>query len=171
MLSTTPVVSLSDEALLDELALWAEVRRRADARTAELAAEVKARSDRELGYSGLAQGKGARTAEILVQQITGLSKTEASAVVRVGSRPGFLEAARPEELGVAKVDAVRRGLGDASEGVSEDDLRGAAERLVEDAPHLTVEGWRLGRGLRATSWTRRTSPLVTGSSATSGICG
>ncbi len=92
MISSTPVSSLSGEALLAELAACAEVRRRADARAAELAGEIKARSDRSLGYAGLAQGKGARMAEILVQQVTGLSKQEAAAVVRVGSRAGFLDA-------------------------------------------------------------------------------
>ncbi len=46
---------------------------------------------------------------------------------------------RPEELGVAKVDAVRHGLGETSEVVSAEDLRMAAERLAEDAPYVTVE--------------------------------
>ncbi len=60
-------------------------------------------------------------------------------MVRVGSRADFLDAVRPEELGVAKVDAVRHGLGETSEVVSAEDLRMAAERLAEDAPYVTVE--------------------------------
>jgi hypothetical protein len=122
-------------------------RRRWDAYMALLAARIKVLSDHELGYSGLAQSKGARTAEILVQQVTGLSKAESAAVVRVGSRAEFLDAVKPEDLGVAKVDAVRRGLGDATDAVGADDLRMAAERLAEDAPHLSVED--LGAHARA----------------------
>jgi hypothetical protein len=37
------------------------------------------------------------------------------------------------------VDAVRRGLGEASESVTEDALRAAAERLAGHAPHISVE--------------------------------
>jgi hypothetical protein len=139
MFSPDRIAAMSDQQLVDALASCAEERRRIDADVARLSGEIKVRSDRALGYSGLAQQKGARTTEILVQQVTGLSRTEAAAVVRVGSRPDFLESVTPDELGVAKVDAVRRGLGEASESVSEDDLRAAAERLAGHAPHLSVE--------------------------------
>jgi hypothetical protein len=140
MLSPERLTAFSNDELLNELRLRAEQRRRIDAECAQLAGEINTRSAQELGYSGLAQSKGARTAEILVQQMTGLSRVEAAAVVRVGSRPAFLHTVKPEDVGVAKVDAVRRGLGEVSEGVSEDALRSAAERLAVDAPYLNVEG-------------------------------
>ncbi len=139
MLTAEEVATLPPDAALSELERAGAEKRRWDAYVALLAGRVKQLSDRELGYAGLAQGRGARTAEILVQQVTGLSKQESSAVVRVGSRAEFLDAVRPEDLGVAKVDAVRRGLGEATEDVSGDDLRIAAERLASDAPHLSVE--------------------------------
>ena len=110
-----------------------------DARSAELAGEIKARSSFEAGYSGLAQSKGARTAEMLVQQTTGLSKAESSALVRVGSKPEFLAPISTGVLGVAKVDAVRGGLGVPSESVTADDLLLAATRVAEESRELTVE--------------------------------
>jgi hypothetical protein len=110
-----------------------------DARAAEIAGEIKARSDFSLGYSGLAQAKGACTAEILVQQTTGLSRAESNALVRVGSKPEYLAPVSAEILGVAKVDAVRGGLGVPTESVSEDDLLLAAVRVADEVRELTVE--------------------------------
>jgi hypothetical protein len=139
MMTAAEVAVLLPDAALAELRRASDEKRRWDAYVALLAGRVKELSDRELGNAGLAQSKGARTAEVLVQQLTGLSKHEAAAAVRVGSRAGFLESVRPEDLGVAKVDAVRRGLGEASAAVSEDELRSAAERLAAEAPQVSVE--------------------------------
>ncbi len=139
MISTTPARELSDTALLSELEQCAELRRRVDARVAELAGEVKARSSFEAGYAGLAQSKGARTPEVLVQQTTGLSKAESNALVRVGSKPDFLAPVDAGVFGVAKVDAVRGGLGVPTESVTADDLLLAATRVAEEARDLTVE--------------------------------
>lgn len=137
--SPDSITTMSDQQLVDALEKCAAERRRIDAAVARLSGEIKLRSDHALGHAGLAQQLGARTPEILVQQLTGLSRGEAAAVVRVGSRPEFLDSVDPGDLGVAKVDAVRRGLGDTSGSVSESDLRGAAERLAGDAKLLSVE--------------------------------
>ncbi len=139
MFSSAPVAQLSDEALLADLAACAEMRRRVDARSAELAGEVKARSSFEAGYAGLAQSKGARTAEILIQQTTGLSKAESNALVRVGSKPEFMAPLSAGVFGVAKVDAVGGGLGVPTESVTADDLLLAATRVAEETRDLTVE--------------------------------
>lgn len=138
-MTSAEVAALLPDAALVELRRASAEKRRWDAYVALLAGRVKELSDRELGYSGLAQSKGARTAEVLVQQVTGLSKQESIAVVRVGSRARFLDAVRPEDLGVAKVDAVRKGLGDVTEAVDESVLRTAAERLAAEAPQVSVE--------------------------------
>src|SRR4051812_28977259 len=75
---------LSDSELMDEQRTLAAIRRRIDARSAELADAIAFRSRRELGHSGLAQRLGARTPEKLVQTLTGSSYREAQTLVRVG---------------------------------------------------------------------------------------
>ena len=79
-----PTDGLSDAELMDEQRTMAEVRRRVDARSAELADAIAYRSRRELGHSGLAQRLGARTPEKLVQTLTGSSFREAQTFIRVG---------------------------------------------------------------------------------------
>ncbi len=79
-----PADGLSDAELMDEQRALAEVRRRVDARSAELADAIAYRSRRELGHSGLAQRLGARTPEKLVQTLTGSSFREAQTLIRVG---------------------------------------------------------------------------------------
>ena len=75
---------LSDAELVETQRRLAEGRRRLDALSARSAAMIARRSRPELGHDGLAQRTGARTPQALVQQITGLSKREASALVAVG---------------------------------------------------------------------------------------
>src|SRR6185437_7737672 len=95
----------------------AELRRRVDAWSASVAAEIARRSRRELGDDGLAQRHGARTPELLVQHLTGTSAREAHAMVRVGS---LIESASPltsvgaavadGTLSLDAADAIRSGL-------------------------------------------------------------
>ena len=47
--------------------------------------EIGRRSARDLGYDGLAQRRGARNAEDLVQKLTGTTAREAQTLVSVGS--------------------------------------------------------------------------------------
>ncbi len=95
---------MSSEDLLAGLRSRAELRRSLDAESAP-AGEIKARS---IGGRGIRkqQGKGARTAEILVQQVTGLSKRRGGGGGAGGEsrRPTWMQCGR--RLGVAKVDAV-----------------------------------------------------------------
>ncbi|RZT66442.1 HNH endonuclease [Microcella alkaliphila] len=79
------VDGLSDDELISLQRLLAEVRRRADAAAASVAAAVAYRSRHELGHDGLAQRLGARTPQKLVQTLTGGSARDAAALVRVGS--------------------------------------------------------------------------------------
>ena len=74
--------------------------------------------------------------EVLVQQTTGLSKAESNALVRVGSKPEFLAPVAAGVFGVAKVDAVRGGLGVPTESVTADDLLLAATRVAEESSRL-----------------------------------
>jgi len=109
--------------------------------------EVSRRSARELGYDGLAQRLGARTPEGLIQQVSGLTRTEARSLVRVGevldgSSPwlaGVASAVSNGELSIAAADGIISGLGAPSANVAADDLADAAERLVSVASELTPE--------------------------------
>jgi hypothetical protein len=77
--------TLSDDELIAEQRAFAEARRLVDAGLAAVAAEIAARSRRELGSEGLAQSRGARTPEALVAQVTGLSSRDARTLVTVGT--------------------------------------------------------------------------------------
>ncbi|HEY4225567.1 MAG TPA: DUF222 domain-containing protein [Pseudolysinimonas sp.] len=148
--------SLSDDSLLESQRVVAEIRRRADAAAAVLAAEVAHRSRRELGYGGLATRLGARTPELLVARVTGTSAREAGVLVRVGAMTTEprADAAEPDPtpwlaaagaavrggaLSLDAADAIRAGLGAPDDSVSAQSLSAAAVALVADAALLTVE--------------------------------
>lgn len=97
----TVVEALDDGALLRVMTDAATARDAADVVLAATAAEVKHRSARELGYTGLAQRKGHRDATALVQNITGQSRAEVNRALLAG-----------EEL-VAAGDSPNRGGMDA----------------------------------------------------------
>jgi hypothetical protein len=154
-LDATAVKRLSDDQLIDRQRAVAELRRRVDADAAVLAAEIAHRSRRELGHQGLAQQRGVRTPEALVQHVTGLSGSDARALVRAGtlvieastdfsadSRPWLravgLAVARGD-LGVGAAGVIESGLGSPAEGVPEDRLAEAAAELVREAASLTLE--------------------------------
>src|SRR4051812_33133413 len=75
---------LSDPELMQAQRSLAEVRRRVDAWSASVAAEIAHRSRNELGDAGLARRVGARSPELLVQKLSGTSAREANTMVRVG---------------------------------------------------------------------------------------
>ena len=75
---------LGDAELMEAQRLLAEIARNVSASAAANAGEIAWRSRPDLGYAGLAQRTGARTAESLVQQLTGSTGREASTLVRVG---------------------------------------------------------------------------------------
>ena len=126
---------LSDSSLLDAQRSLATERRRVDAQSALVAAEIAFRSRRELGHEGLAQRLGARTPEKLVQRMTGRSAREAQTMVRVGALPpGSLlsEAVTSGALGLDAADAIHSGVGDT---VPEEAVQG----LISEAADLSVE--------------------------------
>ncbi|CAN5316228.1 hypothetical protein BH10ACT7_BH10ACT7_14280 [soil metagenome] len=154
------VSSLSDDALLEQQRAVAAAARLLEVAAAGLAAEIGHRSRRELGYQGLAQKRGARTPEALVQQVTGGSLVSARRLVRVGTMVAGLDAPESPEpwlspvlraasLGVLSaeaVEAVRVGLGSPTESVSADALAQAARTLAAEASTATVD--RLARRAR-----------------------
>ena len=140
--------ALGDDALLAGSLELAEVRRLVSAKQAAFAAEIAHRSRPELGYTGLAQRKGMRNAENLVQHIADTSKREAISLVRVGTLltvdadpwlSGVGTAVASGRVSVEKADAISTGLGSPTPDVAADDLADAAAQLVTLAPTLPVE--------------------------------
>jgi hypothetical protein len=140
--------ALGDDALIAGSLELAEVRRAVAAKQAAFAAEIAHRSRPELGFSGLAQRKGMRNAENLVQQTSDTSKREAIALVRVGTLltvdadPWLSEvgsAVASGHVSIEKADAISTGLGSPDAEVAADDLADAAAHLVSIAPSLPVE--------------------------------
>lgn len=140
------VDGLSDAELMQAQRSLAEVRRRVDAWSASVAAEIAHRSRNELGDAGLARRVGARSPELLVQKLSGTSAREANAMVRVGvvmSEPSALEAVGAAvsagHLSLEAADVIRAGLGNLDPAVPVQSVVDAAESLVRDAGSLRVE--------------------------------
>lgn len=81
----TDVRGLDDEILLASQRELSDLRRIVDARSSLVAGEIAYRSRRELGYAGLAQKQGFRSAEKLVQSATGSTRRDASTLVTAGT--------------------------------------------------------------------------------------
>ena len=88
-----PDAALTDDQVIEEQRLLAQMRQLTDARSARVAAIIAHRSRPQLGHDGLAQRTGARTPQNLVQQITGMSRKQASTLVRVGGLMDVVPAA------------------------------------------------------------------------------
>jgi hypothetical protein len=152
----TPPVDgeLSDADLIAFQRHFAEVRRTADLRLAQLAGITAHRSRPELGSDGLAQRTGARTPEQYVQLVTGVSRREAGTLVRVGGLmdaatavPGALplapwvrelnEAVATLALSTGAADVIRGALTGLE--ATDDALRDAANDLIQVAKALSEE--------------------------------
>ncbi|MBI5160060.1 MAG: DUF222 domain-containing protein [Micrococcales bacterium] len=150
---------VGDDALMGLQRELAGIRRRVDAASADVAAEIARRSRRELGYAGLAQRLGARTPEKLIQTLTGSSTRDARALVEVGQLltdssdsdgPGqspprlsiVAAAIRAGTLSIEQAHAIRVGLGAVSATVTDADLDPARAELANLAPTVTVEDLR-----------------------------
>ena len=152
-----PPMGLDDNTLMASQRTLAEVGRRFDAIAASYANEIRHRSRRELGHSGLAQRLGARSPEKLVQSLTGSSFREAQTLVRIGellATPSELTPDTPPPplwlvdvaaavtagtLSLDAADVIRAGLGVPTEDVTATDLFAAASTLLRNAPSLTLE--------------------------------
>jgi hypothetical protein len=152
-----PAGALDDAGLIEAQRTLAEIRRRVDAASAVVAAEIKHRSRRELGYDGLAQRLGARTPELLVQRVAGTTSQAARSLVRIGTMMVDAPADAPpapdatpwlREVGAAvasgrlsidAAEAIRAGLGSPAADIDHRALAEAAATLLAEAPSLTVE--------------------------------
>ena len=131
--------ALSDDALLGGLGDISDARKALGVLEAAYSAEIVARSERDLGYSGLAQRTGHRTATALIQQVTGLPAADVRSATSAGrdliavTPPPRVDAstdAAPQpvrwfhplvgalssgDLSRDQYDAIRRGLGEPPE--------------------------------------------------------
>jgi hypothetical protein len=78
------LAGMTDAELTAVPAGLAAARHQLEAREARVAGEIARRSGYELGYRGLAQRTGFRTAEKFVQHLTGSTNREAARLVRTG---------------------------------------------------------------------------------------
>lgn len=149
----------SDSDLMQLARELAASRRRVDAATAQVAAEFGRRSDRSLGYDGLAQRLGARTPEKLVSRLTGVSVPEARTLVSAGETmvegdaPSWLDAVgsgvADGDLSVGAAAAIREGLGEPNADVDDAALAEAARRLAAEATTMSpAEAARAARFAR-----------------------
>ena len=158
-LTVPEVQGFDDDELLEMQRGLAQSRRALDASASMIAGEIAHRSRRELGYGGLAQRLGFRSAEKLVQNETGSTARDATVLVTVGTfvRDADVDAGvdatavNPSDRWLIKVgnavasgslslqaaQSIRSGLGAPSEGVPSD-------RLAEVVPVLLAEAGSLG---------------------------
>ncbi len=123
------------------------MRRRIDSINAILAGEAAHRSDRSRGHQGFAARQGAATPEAALQNLTGVSFSEAKALTTMGAalaeQPAWLtpvlNGVTDGSLSVASAAAITRGLGSPTPDVAADDLLGAATELVGLAKGSTPE--------------------------------
>ena len=147
------VPSLDDEALLAMLRSVSDAQRALHVLGAVVTAEVSRRSERELGYGGLAQRKGHRTGTDLVQSVTGQTRADVrrataagedlqAAVVGDGGMDAgepasdrwltpLVDALRAGVLSREQYDVIRRGLGEPP-----------VERYPELDPDFLPAAWR-----------------------------
>ena len=148
---------LSDEHLVAHLASAESAARYADAIRAQAAAEVDARSRRELGEEGLAARLGHAKPVHLIEQTTRVSSAEAARRIRVGSairprlslggevlpaeHPEVAKAMRAGTIGMDAAAVIIRSLDQAARtSLAEPEVFEAAERsLVETAATLSSD--------------------------------
>lgn len=148
-LARASATSLGDDELLALQSGLAAVARQVELASASLAAVVAERSRPELGYAGLAQSRGVRTAEALVQAVTGGTAQTARRLVRVGvqldsplSDPWLAPIVRliaDGSLASEALELVRGALGQPSASVSPDALLDAATALAVSCADLPPE--------------------------------
>ena len=143
--SVESVCELSDDELVELQRSTGALRQQVDARLAVISGELSRRSDRALGHDGLAARMGAASPEKAIQQLTGVSFSEARALSKVGLTAGspwlapMQTALASGEITVAAAAAISNGLGSPTDRVAADDLMDAAALLVEFAAQSTPE--------------------------------
>ena len=151
LLSVGDLRASSDAELLGMLRQVEEVVRAATVVKARVAGEIARRSSVAAGHAGLAARLGERSAEKLVQRLTGVGASEARQLTATGvllreaeggSAPWLVPVASAVvdgSVSVAGAAAVARGLGEPSERLPGEVLEDAAVHVVEFAKTATPE--------------------------------
>jgi len=144
---------LTDDALLTRQRSLVIERRRVDAALAAVVGEISRRSDRALGYAGLAARHGMRSVEQFVAQETGVSVRDASALVRVGSLSSedsvgaiVTSAVESGSMSIAAADALMKGIGEPTARIDAVDFEHAVVGLIATADGRSAE--QLGEAAR-----------------------
>jgi hypothetical protein len=168
--SSAGVGGLSDAALCHHLDAVEQLGRLVDALRVTAAAEVDARSGRELGDASLSRRHSCPTGAVLVEQITRVSAAEASRRVRVGRAlapritltgevlpaefPLVADAVVSGRIGVDAAAAVIRHLNEASRTATVEQLAIAEAHLVVAAESQTADLV----AVQARAWRERLDP-------------
>ncbi len=168
--SSMGVAGLSDAALCDHLDAVEQLGRLVDSLRITAAAEVDARSGRELGDASLSRRHACTSGAALVEQITRVSASEASRRVRVGRAlaaritltgevlpaefPLVAEAMASGRMALDAAAAVIRLLGEASRTAAPDRLAAAEAHLVLASEALTADLV----AVQARAWRERLDP-------------
>lgn len=145
----TDVRRLDDDELIETMAAVEQLGRLVDSLRVGAAAEVAARSRKQLGPDGLASKRGCRSPNELLQRVTRVSAATAEKRMRLGaftrSHPTLLGFDQPAafprvagalaagELGTDAAEAIVRGLGPALTHGDLTDLAAAERELVAAA--------------------------------------
>ena len=164
------VAGLSDAALCDHHDAVEQLGRLVDGLRVTAAAEVDARSSRELGDDSLSRRHGCPNGAALVELITRVASAEASRRVRVGRAlapritltgevlpaefPLVADAVASGRMGVDAAAAIIRHLGEASRTAAPDQLVAAEAHLAVTAESLTADLV----AVQARAWRERLDP-------------
>jgi hypothetical protein len=156
-LDSAGLAALPDDALLAAHSVLADHRRHADAYAAWLAGEIARRSSKDAGYSGLAQRKGFGSAEAMLQNLSPVTRAEATRLVATGAlmsatpttlwESALASALNAGSLSITAADAIRRGLAPVADAAPAADLLAECERLLARVPALSID--ELGREARS----------------------
>lgn len=148
----TALADLTDDSLLAAHSLLTVHRRHADILAAHLSGELARRSSRTDGYSGLAQRNGFGSAEAMIQALSPVSRIEATQLIQAGTlmateptslwEAALSSALTSGRLGVAAVDAIRRGLAPVADSAPAADLLVEVERLLARVPLVSLDELR-----------------------------
>jgi hypothetical protein len=160
--SAAAISVLDETALLALQAALSAHRRALDALASLTAGEIAHRSRRELGYNGLAQSNGFRSAEEFIQSVSGTTRVEAGKLVHLGSvllaeavaeSPTWSSAVSAAmsvgDISADAAEAILRGLGGSDAAITPLQLSAAADQLLAAARTLGVDQlYRRARELR-----------------------
>lgn len=151
VITPADAAQLSDEQLRAELDATAKRLRLEQTNSAVLAAELTSRTRRAAEATGVKPSIELARPEVFLQRLTGVSRTEARGMLRVGElmvpgeepAPVWMRAVRDAVvagvLSVGQADAIGAGLGEPTGVATVEDLSLAAQRLIGLADEFTVE--------------------------------